>query len=212
MFLLDFLFPKRCLGCKREGKYICDLCLSKVQRARPIYLGPKSKSSLNGLVSIFRYEGVVKKAILTMKYRFSFDIASELAEAVVQQLLERRKTLPRNPILTVVPMHDLRKNWRGFNQSEEIGKLIAKRMGWRFIPDLLVKKVNTVPQVDLKRVERMQNIKGVLSFNPSYKQSALPHCAIIFDDVFTTGATINEACRVIKEKGVKRVWGITVAR
>jgi len=212
MFLLDFLFPKRCLGCKKEGKYLCDLCLSKVRKARPTYLGPKIESNLNGLVSVFRYEGVVKKAILTMKYRFSFDIASELAEAVAQQLLGMKKTLPRNPILTVVPMHDLRKNWRGFNQSEEIGKLVARKMGWRYFPELLLKTTNTTSQVTLKRGDRLKNVYGSFVFNPHYLSQPMPKTVVIFDDVFTTGATLKEVCRVLKQGGITNVWGITVAR
>jgi competence protein ComFC len=82
-------------------------------------------------------------------------------------------------------------------------------MNWKFAPDLLIREVATKPQVGLKREERLKNIKSAFSLNPKYNiQNTL---YIIFDDVYTTGTTIKEACRVLKKAGAEEVWGLTIA-
>ena len=84
-------------------------------------------------------------------------------------------------------------------------------MGWKFIPDLLIKNRSTTSQVELSVKERKQNLKGVFSLNPSYVLS--PNSSIlVFDDVFTTGSTLKEAAKVLKHAGIKKVWGMTIAR
>lgn len=69
-------------------------------------------------------------------------------------------------------------------------------MGWEFLPDLLIKREPTAPQVELKGDERRQNLKGVFGLNSKIQ---LPNSVIIFDDVFTTGSTLREAAKSSKE-------------
>jgi predicted amidophosphoribosyltransferase len=84
-------------------------------------------------------------------------------------------------------------------------------MGWKFIPDLLIKNKSTASQVELKGDDRRQNLHGVFSLNPSYILSTIPNI-LLFDDVFTTGSTLREAAKVLKRAGVEKVWGLTIAR
>ncbi|HTK03683.1 MAG TPA: ComF family protein [Alphaproteobacteria bacterium] len=202
MNFLDFFFPKNCLECKKEGKYICELCLAKVSK----------KGWSGNTYSIFRYEGVIRKAIIALKYKFSFEIAKELAEVCVKNLNLNLTTNYYS--LIPVPLHYLRQNMRGFNQSEEVGKLIAKSMNWKFVPELLIKTKKTHQQVGLAREERLKNLENVFSVNPRYSSTDLFNYSsvILFDDVFTTGSTIKEAEKVLKEAGVREVWGLTIAR
>src|SRR3990167_3901940 len=139
MGILDLFFPKTCLECKKEGKYICEDCLKKVPPG-----GWVNRHSF----SIFRYKGVVRRAIIVLKYKYSTEIAKELAEICVEKLIADCYLL--SAILVPVPLHWYRQNFRGFNQSAEIGKIIANKMGWKFIPDLLIKKRSTTSQVELK--------------------------------------------------------------
>jgi competence protein ComFC len=89
--------------------------------------------------------------------------------------------------------------------------LVAEKMGWKFIPDLLIKKKSTTSQVELSVGERKQNLSGVFSISPNILISQYPNI-ILFDDVFTTGSTLKEATNVLKRFGVKQVWGMTLAR
>jgi len=199
MNIIDFIFPKRCLECGKEGKYICEGCLAKVGR------GGISKDH----ISIFRYEGVIRKAIIALKYKFSTEIANELAETCVKHLGSDFH-VPASSVLAPVPLHWYRQNLRGFNQSEEVGKLIAKQMGWKFIPNLLIKKKPTKSQVELKGADRRKNLRRAFSLNANYQ--TLDSNCIVFDDVYTTGSTLKEAIKVLRVAGAQKVWGLTIAR
>lgn len=209
MAILDLIFPKNCLECKSSGKYICENCLKKV---------PPRGWTDRETYSCFRYEGVIRKAIITLKYKYSTEIAKELAEVCVQKL-KSSFLLPSNYrrsrpsfayCLVPVPLHWHRKNFRGFNQSEEVGKIIAKKMNWEFISDLLIRKKSTIPQVQLTGSARRQNLRGVFLLNPAYVLRST--CYILFDDVLTTGSTLLEASKVLRAGGVKRIFCLTIAK
>ena len=227
MSFFDILFPKKCLECGRPGSYICASCIGKlltlkqicIECGRPAIDGMTHVScrralGLDGLIFIWPYGGVIRKAILTLKYKYAKEIAEELAGYSVFFLQKRKVVLPPKSNLIPIPLYWYRKNWRGFNQTEEIGKLISQGMGWGFEPELLIRKRLKTPQAKLKREERSKNIRGVFTLNPEYKltNQLINQSYIIFDDVLTTGSTLKEACKVLKRKGVKRVWGLTIAR
>jgi len=200
MNLLDLLFPKNCLECGKEGRYICNDCLKKVS--------PAGCDDSN--YAIFKYEGVIRKAIISLKYKFAYDIADELSSLVVKRLIVKGLWL-KNSILIPIPLHKNRENWRGFNQTEVIGEELAKTMKWKYIPDLLIRNKNTLPQVGLKGSVRRSNLSGVFSVNHNHfisNKSSL----VLFDDVYTTGSTIKEAKKVLLEAGFKNIKSLTIAR
>lgn len=94
---------------------------------------------------------------------------------------------------------------------EEIGRRVALKMRWEFIPDLIVKRKTSPPQTELKRKERLGNIKGVFLINRKYFPLKLKPF-LLFDDVWTTGSTIKEAAKTLKKAGVKEVWGLTMTK
>ena len=189
MGVIDFIFPKKCLECGKEGKYICEDCIMKV--------GP------GGPNSIWRYQGVVRKAIIALKYKFATEIADELVSYI--------NLPPSHNCLVPIPSHWYRQNIRGFNQAELLGEKLAVKMGWKFLPNLLVKTHPTPPQVGLKGTPRRQNLRGVFAVSPNILVSQYPSI-ILFDDVLTTGSTRKEASKVLKEAGVKKLWCLTIAR
>lgn len=200
MGFLDLIFPKKCLECGKEGKYICESCLNKV-----------GKSGWYGNnYSVFRYEGVIRKAIIALKYKYSTEIAKELQNYIVIEL--KKQNFVDDYCLIPIPLHKKRFNERGFNQSEEVGKLIAKNMNWDFNANLLVKNRATIPQVGLKGKARRKNLSGVFSINPHRLPSPVHGSLVLFDDVFTTGSTLKEATKVLENAGYKNVWGLTIAR
>lgn len=115
-----------------------------------------------------------------------------------------------NHVLTPVPLHPSRLRWRGFNQAELLGKMISTRLNIRFIPDLLIRKKPTRPQVELKGKQRQENIVDAFVISPHVSISS-PRI-IVFDDVWTTGATLRTCGAVLKRAGAKSVWGLTIAR
>lgn len=224
MSILDFVFPKTCLGCGRSGSYICSSCLSQNRTAQPIcpycerasidgftHVRCQKKFGLDGLISIWEYEGVIRKAILALKYKYATEITQLLKELVVNSFKspDSRFLIPDSVALVPVPLHWHRQNVRGFNQSEEIGKGVAREMGWEFNPELLIKTRQTYSQAGLPVKERKQNLKGVFALDSRFQ---IPDSIILFDDVFTTGSTLKEAAKMLKRAGVDRVWGLTIAR
>ncbi|MFC1625599.1 ComF family protein [Patescibacteria group bacterium] len=206
MDALDLIFPKKCLECGKGGSYICEDCIKKVPLGGWFFL-PGLK-----VYSIWRYRGVVRGAIISLKYKFATQLAKELIDYVAP-LLHKRKFLlndKKHVILIPVALHKKRSNFRGFNQSELIGKEIAKKMKWGYYPNLVIRKKNTTPQAQLSGSFRRENIHNAFCLNPNIK---IPKSkVIIFDDVLTTGSTLLEVSKALKEGGRNKVFGLTLAR
>lgn len=227
MSLVDLLFPKKCLGCGASGLFICKECKSRIKPAKQrciecqkqsidgfTHVGCVRPLGLEGSMSAFEYSGVTKKAVKNLKYRFVKDLAEELSDLLLLHLKNNITALPKNCVLVPVPLHKKRLRWRGFNQSEELGKIVSKKMGWKFISDYVVRIKNTPPQAELKGDNRKNNVRGVFVNNLKLNKLEFnDKSLIIFDDVITTGSTIKEICKVIKRKNKNlKIWGLSVAR
>jgi competence protein ComFC len=230
MNLLDFIFPKRCVGCGKLGRYFCERCTSTIRIIEsneaicPVCEKPaidgathprcKTKYSIDGLTSFFRYDGVVKKAVKAIKYRFISDLASEFISLIPDQGFdgELSRTARNNNVIVSIPLHSSRKRARGFNQAEVLGAILAKQLNIPIRTDILRRERSTTPQVEMKdRNKRLQNMEKVFSIHNS--QFNIHHSTIVlFDDVFTTGATMRSAANILKRAGAKRVWAVTMAR
>lgn len=226
MSIVDLLFPRACLGCKKEGGYICLTCLNKMPKVRQIcpvcerpsvdgmsHVKCKKPWGLDGLISVWAYREVVRKAIIALKYKFAKEVSKELARHIYTAFNKEKPVFPRGPFLVPIPLHWYRGNWRGFNQADLVGKLISEKLGWKYAQDLLTRKKLTRPQTELKGEERKQNIRGAFSLNPDYQSLIIDHRPLVlFDDVWTTGSTLKEAAKVLKRSGAREVWGLTIAR
>lgn len=108
-----------------------------------------------------------------------------------------------------VPLHPIRQKERGYNQSKFISKGMVKILGGTIIENALTRDKNTVSQTTLNREERQQNVHQAFQMG---RPSAISGKTIILvDDLITTGATMNECARVLKENGAKQVIGVAVA-
>jgi len=169
------------------------------------------KYGIEGLVTLWSLNGVIKKAIGTLKYKYVSDIANELA-CHVGNNLKNTDVIPFGKCLLLpIPIHWYRENVRGFNQSAEIGKLVSDKLGWKYVDDLLIRKRYTTPQVKLIKSQRQKNIKNAF-IKTSKNLPSRSKTIVLFDDVYTTGSTLREAANVLKRSGATRVWALTVAR
>jgi len=228
--LLDCLFPRRRLGCNQRGQYFCSQCLNLVllgpERICPICTKPAVGGlthpgcsrpwGLDGLTSIFTYQGLMEKAIKKLKYNFISDLAEDLVELFLSFCGEDKffgHFCQRGEVYFLpVPLHPRRKRWRGFNQAELLGEMIASNLGLTYSPDLLIRTKNTKPQTKLDEEERRKNIRGAFSLDKNSKFDIRNSKFILFDDVWTTGSTLRECGQVLKRAGAKEVWGLTLAR
>lgn len=230
MGILDFFFPKKCAGCGRVGTYFCAACIQNSKLFFPQTCPVCKRASLdgvthkycqrgfapNGLTSVWVYTGAPKSLVLKLKYKYVTELVLSLAVPAAGILKETKRSMPEAPnwksklVLVPIPLHWTRRNWRGFNHTEEVGKILAQMMGWEMV-SLLERSAIKRSQVGLKGKERRKNVVGVfkLGSNIAVQQDSN---IVLFDDVWTTGATMREAAKVLKKAGFKKVWCLTLAR
>ena len=171
----------------------------------------KSVFGIDGHICLFSYEGVIRKALIALKYKYAFDVVSELVGYGMEQFETKKHFLPKFDYFVPIPLYWYRENIRGFNQSGVIGEAFAKALKLKFASNLLMRKRLGSAQVELRGEQRAKNVKGVFLVNPNFVPGR-KFSVLIFDDVYTTGSTLKEACRVLKQKGANKVWGLTFAK
>lgn len=222
-FILDILFPKFCVNCGLEGDYLCYDCLSLIEIAdrqycpfcnkRTLKACPKCKKNLSGLFCAAPYQNfIIKKLIRQFKYDpLVKDLSKILAKLIVIHLFNSHKISFFNDfVLVPVPLFRKKMKQRGFNQSEEIAKELSRIFKIPILKDALLKIKNTASQVDLEKEERQENIKG--AFSCINTEIIKGRKVALVDDVYTTGETMEECAKTLKESGAKEVWGIAVAK
>lgn len=201
-FLLDLIFPRRCLGCGRLGKFFCTKCQKTVR-----FYDTSVSHDVPGVDDIFvlaDYRGIIRQAIKEIKYRGSYAICQELA-ALTRKNFRNKFSFD---YLIPVPLAKKRLTERGFNQAE----VLARSLELAPVLNCLVRTRETKPQFDLKLKERQENVRG--AFSISHDPYPIIHntSVCLVDDVATTGSTLAECAKVLKKSGAKKVYAICVAR
>lgn len=222
-FLLEIFFPKICLNCQKEGNYLCEDCLALLEIST--FHQKHSTKNLNDLYFALPYQKLIKKIIQKFKYQpFVRELSEVLAKVIIThfQLLDNEEDLGdivdliRHPgqsedfVLVPVPLAKKRLRWRGFNQVEEIGKHLSFYFKIPLVNNVLIKIKETPPQIELNEKERKGNVLRV--FYCQNSQLIKNKKVILLDDVYTTGSTMEECARVLKEAKAKKIIGIVVAR
>jgi ComF family protein len=218
---LDLFFPPWCIGCGREGQYICNACREKLPLISPPVCARCGRSlteqntcpsciegpvTIDGIRAPFLFQGVIRKAIHELKYRNLKAIAPLLAGFLHDYLLQY--PIPGD-VLVPVPIHPKRLRERGYNQSSLIARELGRRNGLPVIEDCLVRRINTPPQVrTISAVERRKNIAGAFTCSNDRLEGKQ---VILVDDVSTSGATLNTCAEALKPSGAASVWGLTIA-
>lgn len=238
-FILDTLFPKFCLNCGKEGSYLCEDCFSLIDifdrqycpfcssagGTRAVIDGKTCPScrqtkNLTGLFCAVRYDNpLVKNLIEKFKYEpYAKELYLELSSLIIAHLINLDNSSfkifdefkNREYILMSVPIHIKKLKRRGFNQSEEIAKYISEFLEIPLILNALIKTKATPAQVELKKLERQENMKGV--FQCLNSEAVFGKKVLLVDDVFTTGTTMEECARILRDAGAEEVWGMVIAR
>lgn len=142
------------------------------------------------------------------KYRSEREKSKQLVQFLHILVLSRRKYLPWETIvITPVPMHWSRYFIRGFDHVSMIGEQLAKKVKIPF--QKLLKANYTKRQSKLHKSERVKNREHAFSFR--WAEWAIPDTVILIDDVISTGSTINACAKILKDAGVKNVYGCFIA-
>lgn len=227
----DILFPRYCFGCSKIGIYICLSCQQRLQTLyfdicpycrKRSYFGLthpacKKKHGIDGLKSVYRYNAVVKKIILQIKYRLVIDAIDEFMTTIPHDKKEELlffRQLSHEFIFIPVPLHEKRLKQRGFNQSYEMARFFSRILAFPVADDLITRQKHTKPQVAFEKPkERYLNIVGAFGRSEHVSADEIRNKQfIIFDDVWTTGWTIREVAKILKTHGASRVFALTMAR
>ena len=220
----ELFFPRFCMGCGYIGAYVCLPCELKMKRLqkslcfyceKPSFLGlthPKCKKEkgIDGHISLYQYDGLFKKLLQESKYRGAHLVLRSLLDfpqlAIMQELCRWRSIY--NPCVVSVPLHPQRVKERGFNQSDIVTKHYF--MSERFMRgDILKRIINTDHLANIgNKMKRRRHIRGAFV----YQGDAIPKTVLLVDDVITSGSTVLECARVLKEKGVQNVLAFSLAK
>ena len=217
---LNLLFPKWCLGCGKEGDFICPSCSNTMPRVMPPlcpHCGRPQASSIlcprcvgraaeiDGIRAPFRFDGVVRQAVYKLKYDNLRAIAPFLGQMLYDYINENR--VPGD-VLIPVPLHHKRLRGRGYNQAALLAGKLSELTGLPLITDLLIRQRDTHPQALTKTAsDRQSNVA-----NAFYSRELRDREVLLIDDVATSGATLNACAAALKAAGATSVWGLVLAR
>ncbi len=226
---LDLLFPPRCGGCSVRGSWLCATCLVQIaplvaplcgRCGRPHPADARDASlcrscrtgglrALDWARAAYPFAGPLRETIHRFKYGKERARAGSLG-LLLQPLLAGlpATVLDRSPRVVPVPLAAARRRERGYNQSEELARVLTTASGLP-LDRQLVRVRATRPQVGLARPARHQNVHAAFRW-----QGAPLHGEpfLLIDDVLTTGATADECAATLKAAGAGWVGLLTVAR
>lgn len=207
--ILDIIYPPVCCNCNKIGTFLCESCFSFI----PFYSQPLKikveECYLDKIYVMSPYDGVIKKMITKYKYQGVIDIGKTLANIIYYYY-----SIPETDLITYIPITKQKKDKRGFNQTKQICEHLSK-LGKYKVVSTLIKVGNYKSQASMKtKKDRMNNLKDSFVVSQKIKQYLKNHpvnSILIIDDVITTGTTLNQAAKKLKELGIKMVYGFTLA-
>jgi ComF family protein len=236
--LVDWLYPPSCRACGgriagRDSEYFCNACWSDLTLVSHPLCTICGRPFLDASGNDHRCGGC-----LTRAPRFSSarawacypreDITEDPLRQVVQKFKYGRKVSLGKPLgrlmargcqeylnqrqvdlIIPVPLHPKRLRWRGFNQSVLLARQVSREYGLPMDPFIVVRHKETSPQTQLSEEERRKNVRGAFSLRSAGLQGKR---VLLVDDVYTSGATVNECSRVLKQGGAKEIHVLTLAR
>lgn len=208
--ILNYFYPPTCGICgKLNNDYLCKKC-------EKLLNGHVSENVLNidnmnfqELIYIFKYEGIIRESIL----KYKFEEKSYLYKTFVNFLLKNDKVfenIKNYDTIIPVPISNKRYKKRGYNQSWLLAMELSKLMNLTLITNCLFKAKDVIEQSKLTKEQRVENIKDVYFLT---NESKIENRKILLlDDIYTTGSTVNECCRMIKKANPKKIGVLVLAR
>lgn len=209
--IINLIYPTVCGICGEISKEdICNKCkvkIRKFQRSKKhIYL----TKNFDAHMYLFDYQGIIRQKIL----QYKFGEKTYISKCFTKVILNDEKIcrfLKNYDIIIPVPISNKRKKTRGYNQSELIASKLAKQMkNLKYTTKVLYKKKDTLPQSTLDKEKRIENIKG--AYYIKNEQILKNKKVLLIDDIFTTGSTVNECSKILKQAEAKEIGIFTLAK
>lgn len=223
--ILEWIYPETCIFCGKVCKGgICPKCAGEIvcieepcckKCGKPVRYeeqeychdcSVKHFSYEQGR-SLWLHKGLVKHSI----YQFKYHNRRVYADVYARELVHRYESVIAkwNPdVIIPVPLHKKRRRQRGYNQAEVLAKKLGVSLAIPVRTDLIKRQRYTDPQKKLDKGQRRTNLKDAFAVTGSLENI---WSVIIVDDIYTTGSTINAIAEKLKEKGVQKVWFLTIS-
>ena len=218
--LFDFILPRFCCSCKTKLSVnqdtMCVDCLSKIQRSNSSRLKREfERKFLNNKIIrefyspfVFEKDKELQHAIHALKYDKKFPVGIFLGKVLAAEI-KSSKTNWKFDLIIPIPLHQLKKAERGYNQAYYIAKGVGKIFKVK-VSDRSVKRIKyTESQTTMNLNEREENISG--AFKVKWNTQVRGKNILLLDDVITTGATISECGKILLEAGASKVYAASIA-
>jgi len=229
--IASLLYPPACTICSASvaaGEYLCAECDAKITRIVPPFCAKCSEPfagaisgaftcancahrtlDFDAAVAAYRSRGIVRRVILDFKYGRQIHLRHPVTHWLLAALDDDRLRGHRFSIIIPVPLHPARERQRGFNQAGLLAELLSAHTSIQVKPALERIRYTTT-QTAFDRAERMENLHGAFRLRKNADVRDLH--VLLIDDVLTTGSTLSECARVLKEAGARSVHAATAAR
>ena len=227
----SLFYPATCAVCAADvefHEYLCENCRSRAPRIKPPFCAKCSEPfsgaitqtftcancahrilHFDSAVAAYRSRGMVRKLVHEFKYGRHRHLRHPLAAWLAEAMNDPRLAGRRFDLIVPVPLHPARQRERGFNQAELLAELLGNRTAIPLRP-ILERIRYTKTQTAYDRAERMENLQD--AFRLRKKEDVRGLRLLLIDDVLTTGSTLSECARVLKEGGAISVHAATAAR
>lgn len=202
--VISIFLPALCIHCNNPlptgRKVICASCFSQllhIESEQIVRFKKKlSKQYFDEIFILYQFNPLFQELIHLLKYQHFLSIADYFGQSLAKALSETSYDY-----ITAVPLNSVRYRERGYNQSALIADRCADCLQIEFVGDILVRKRNTKSQTKLSRSERVNNIADAFLLNKEVQDKDI----LIVDDVITTGSTLNECVKILKEGNAGKV-------
>lgn len=210
-YVINLIYPNVCGICdKLCDDDICKKCEIKLNNISKIKIDRYTNKYFKKHLYIFKYEGIIKERLI----KYKFNERNYIYKAFVKFMLKNKKIcdfFKNYDIIIPVPIHTKRRMERGYNQSALIAKEISKEIQKiDYLEDVLIKKINNKPQSTKNKSERKNNVIG--AYYMKNKEKINNKKILLLDDIYTTGNTVNECCKILQSANPKCIDVMTIAK
>lgn len=207
---LDYFFPPICGMCGEINEnYICNNCYKNIKKIKKCVINEYNNRNFSKHLYIFRYEGIIRNKIIEYK----FEDKGYLYKMFAKIILSDKKTcnfIKKYDVIIPVPISKKRKKKRGYNQSELVANELAQKLNQDIWTDIIIKKKDNKPQSELNKLERIKNVEDIYEINKPIEVKNKK--VLLLDDIYTTGSTVNEIARKLKQNQTQEIGVITLAK
>ena len=208
--ILNAVFPNACGICGRINENsLCPKCNIKLKELAKAKTRKFKNKNYAYHAYMFDYQGIIRDKIIDYKFNDKSYLYGTFSESIIKNK-KMCRFIKKYDIIIPVPIHRKRKSERGYNQTELLCKNIAKRLEIEMASDVLEKIKYNVPQMSLNKIDRSNNVKGV--YVVRNLERIRNKKVLLVDDIYTTGSTVDECARVLKNVGTLEISVFTIAK